>query len=274
MYRFYAHLISDSTGDTVSAVARAVLTRFDDIEVKYYLWALIRTEKQLERIVNIAKKKTGVIVHTLSNPKLNLFLKELAERSGILCIDALESVTEMVSRYLHKDPVLRPGRLHALDKEYFKRIEAINFTIAHDDWQSPDTLSNAEIILIGPSRTSKSPTAMYLAHKGFKTANIPFISGIKLELDKENLANVFVVGLYASMDRLIDVRRSRLLSLNSTDNAKYVGEEFVRDEIQEAKKFYLSHDIPIIDVTNKAIEETAAKIIQLYHLWKMHKEKE
>jgi regulator of PEP synthase PpsR (kinase-PPPase family) len=267
MYKFYAHLISDSTGDTVSAIARAVLTRFDGIEVKYYTWSLIGTEKQLERILNIAKKKTGVIIHTISNPALSLFLKKKSEHLEIPCINALEEVTEIVSMYLHKKPILHPGRLHALDKEYFKRIDAINFTIAHDDGQSNDTLNEAEIILLGPSRTSKSPTSMYLAHKGFKTANIPFISGIKLELDREKLPDTFLVGLHVSIDRLIDVRSNRLLSLNASDNVGYVSEDAVSSEVKEARKFYLANNIPIIDVTNKSIEETAAKIIQMYHLW-------
>jgi regulator of PEP synthase PpsR (kinase-PPPase family) len=271
MYKFYAHLISDSTGDTVSAIARAVFTRFDGIEVKYYTWALIGTEKQVERIMNIAKKKDGVVLHTISNPELNLFLKNKASKCGITCIDALEGVTEKMSLYLSKDPVLQPGRLHMLDKEYFQRIEAINFTIAHDDGQSPDGLKDADIILLGPSRTSKSPTSMYLAHKGFKVANVPFVSGIKFELKRENLADIFFVGLYTSTDRLIDVRRNRLLSLNARDSASYVSEEGVKNEIRDAKRFYLENDIHPIDVTNKAIEETSAKIIQLYHLWKTRK---
>lgn len=267
MYKFYAHLISDSTGDTVSVIARAIFTRFDGIEVKYYIWALIGTEKQLERIINIAKKKTGIVIHTISNPALGLFLKEKSKHINIPCIDALEGVTKTISGFLHKKPVLYPGRLHVLDREYFKRIDAINFTIAHDDGQSTETLGEADIVLLGPSRTSKSPTSMYLAHKGFKTANIPFISGIKYEFDKNKLPNTFFVGLHVSIDRLIDVRRNRLLSINSNDNVNYVSEDAVSDEVLEAKKFYLANSIPIIDVTNKSIEETAAKIIQMYHLW-------
>jgi regulator of PEP synthase PpsR (kinase-PPPase family) len=269
MYKFYAHLISDSTGDTVSAIAKAVLTRFDDIDVKYYTWALIGSEKQIERIINIAKKKNGVVIHTISTPELNLFLKKKAKEEGITCIDPLENVTQKMSAYLDKDPILQAGRLHALDKEYFKRIDAINFTIEHDDGQSPDGLKDAEMILLGPSRTSKSPTSMYIAHKGFKVANVPFISGIKFDLERDKLADVFFVGLYTSTDRLIDVRRNRLLSLNLRDNANYVSEEAVKNEIRDAKRFYLKNNIPIIDVTNKSIEETAAKIIQLYHVWKI-----
>jgi [pyruvate, water dikinase]-phosphate phosphotransferase / [pyruvate, water dikinase] kinase len=268
MHKFYAHLISDSTGGTVSAVARAVFTRFNDVKVKYYTWALIGTERQLERIVNIAKKKTGIIVYTISDPQLLLFLKEKSNKAGIECIDAIEEVTKKVARYLHQKPTLEAGRLHTLDEQYFKRIDAINFTIMHDDGQSPESLKESEIILIGPSRTSKSPTAMYLAHKGFKVANIPFVSGIKLGVERDKLADVFFIGLCTSVDRLIDVRRNRLLSLNARDNTKYVSEEGVGNEIREAKKFYLEHNIPLIDVTNKSIEETAAKILQLYHLWK------
>ena len=271
MHKFYAHLISDSTGDTVSAIARAVFTRFDNINVKYYTWALIGTETQIERIINIAKKKTGIILHTISAPHLGLFLKEKSDKAGILCINAIEKITERVAHYLHKKPTFQPGRLHTLDEEYFKRIEAINFTIAHDDGQSPETLKESEIILIGPSRTSKSPTSMYLAHKGFKTSNVPFVEGIKLELNLDTISNSFIVGFLTSIDRLIDVRKNRLLSLNSHPNTKYVSEEEVSNEIREAKKFYLSNNIPIIDVTNKSIEETSARILQLYHLWEKHR---
>ena len=274
MHKFYAHLISDSTGGTVSTVAQAVFSRFDDVKVKYYTWALVGTEKQLERIINIAKKKTGIIMHTISNPHLLMFLKEKANKAEIKCIDVLEDVTKKAAEYFHQKPKLEAGRLHTLDEQYFKRIDAINFTIAHDDGQAPESLKDAEIILIGPSRTSKSPTAMYLAYKGFKVANIPFINGIKLRLEKEKFSNIFFVGLCTSIDRLIDVRKNRLLSLNMRDNAKYVSEEGVGNEIREAKKFYLEQRISFIDVTNKSIEETAAKIIQLYHLWKIHSGKE
>ena len=273
MHKLYAHLISDSTGDTVSAIARAVFTRFNSIDVKYYTWALIGTEKQLERIVNLAKKKNGIIMHTISNLHLQLFLKEKSKKAGIECINAIEDVTKKVASYLHEKPTLQAGRLHTLEEEYFKRIDAINFTIAHDDGQSPEGLKDADIILLGPSRTSKSPTSMYLAHKGFKTANVPFVSGVKFDLDRNMFSDVFFVGLCTSIDRLIDVRRNRLLSLNARDNVKYVSEDGVGDEIRAAKKFYLEQNIPLIDVTNKSIEETAAKILQLYHLWKSNRKR-
>jgi len=268
MRKVYAHLISDSTGDTVSAIARAVFTRFENIDVKYYLWALIGTNTQIDRILNLVKKRGGIIMHTLSNPNLECRLREQSEKNGIVCINAIAELTKKMAMYLQERPVLLPGRRHILDKEYFKRIDAINFTMAHDDGQLPDALHESEIILIGPSRTSKSPTSMYLAYKGFKVANLPFVSGLPFAIDRERLSESFVVGLYTSTDRLIEVRRNRLLSLNARNNAKYVSEEGVSSEIREAKKFYLANDIPIVDITNKSVEETAAKIIQLQQSWK------
>ncbi|NRA73457.1 MAG: kinase/pyrophosphorylase [Rickettsiales bacterium] len=271
MSKVYAHLISDSTGDTVSAVSRAVFAKFNDIDVKYYTWALIVTKSQIERIIKIVKRKRGVILHTISDPEMSSFLKHKCEETNIVCIGAIEQITEKIAHYLDQKPTVQVGRSHILDEEYFKRIEAINYTIMHDDGQSPDTLNEADIILIGPSRTTKSPTSMYLAYKGFKTANIPFILEVKFELNFEETQGAFIVGLYTSVDRLIDVRKNRLLSWNCTANTKYVSEEEVGKEIQKAKRFYLNNNIPIIDVTHNSIEETSAKIIQLYHLWKKQK---
>ncbi|MEM6338749.1 MAG: pyruvate, phosphate dikinase/phosphoenolpyruvate synthase regulator, partial [Pseudomonadota bacterium] len=229
------------------------------------------SSSQIERIVNIANKKAGIIFHTISDPELSFFLEEKCREIGILCIGVIDKITKKIADHLHKKPTLRAGRAHALDEEYFKRIEAINFTIAHDDGQSQDSLKEAEIILIGPSRTTKSPTSMYLAYKGFKTANVPFVLEIKMKLNFEEFSNCFFVGLYTSIDRLIDVRRNRLLSWNCSANTKYVSEEGVSNEIKAAKKFYLSNNIPMIDVTHNSIEETSAKILQLYHSWRKMK---
>lgn len=272
MEKIYIHLISDSTGETLKYMSRAVLSQFDEVESRDYIWPLIRNASQLEKAFEVIKEKRGIVLHTISDENLILMLKGFCDEQGLLCVDVLEDVTKKVASHLHQTPNPKPGKQHSLDYEYFQRIEAINFTILHDDGQSIDSVGGADIVLVGPSRTSKSPTSMYLAHRGFKTANIPYVKGIPFPTDLSKYKNVFVVGFYIGMDRLLEIRKNRLLTITESGKKySYIDSAEVASEIKEAKQFYLKNGWPVIDVTNRSIEETTAKIINLYHEWKKNK---
>jgi [pyruvate, water dikinase]-phosphate phosphotransferase / [pyruvate, water dikinase] kinase len=271
MKKTYVHLISDSTGDTLSIIAKTVFAQFDQVETKQYLWALVKTRTQLERVLAVIRQRPGIIMHTISNEEHVSILEEESKANNIPCVEVLRNVVRKVACYLKKEPNPEPGKHHVIDKEYFKRVGAINFTITHDDGQYTENLRNANIILVGPSRTSKSPTSMYLAYKGFKTANIPYVSGVEFPKELKELKRVFFVGLLICAKRLVEIRKSRLLSMSEHHHTSYVDEEKVKEEMLEAKRFCVKNGWPIIDITNKSVEETSARIIQMYYSWRKKK---
>lgn len=273
--RIYVHLVSDSTGDTLSSVSKAVFAQFDHIEIRQYLWALIQTKSQLDKVISVIGRRKGIVMYTIVNDKNAEILREACKKLEVPCIEVLKNIVDIVSSYLNESPNPDSKKQHAIDEEYFNRIEAINFTIAHDDGQHTENFRNVDIVIIGPSRTSKSPTSIYLAHKGFKTANIPFVMETDFPNELSNLKNVFIVGLSISPERLIDIRRNRLASMKEHKHTPYIDAEMVREEILIFKKLCIKNHWPIIDITNKSIEETAARIIQMYHNWrKSEKEKQ
>lgn len=266
--RIYVHLVSDSTGDTLSSVSKAVFAQFDHIEVRQYLWALIQTKSQLDKVISVIGRRKGIVMYTIVNEKNAELLRDACKKHNIPCIEVLRNIVDVVSHHLKKEPNPDSKKQHAIDEEYFNRIEAINFTIAHDDGQHTESFRDVDIVIIGPSRTSKSPTSIYLAHKGFKTANIPFVMETDFPNELSNLKNVFIVGLSISPERLIDIRRNRLASMKEHKHTPYIDAEKVREEILVFKKLCVKNHWPIIDITNKSIEETAARIIQMYHSWR------
>jgi len=266
--RIYVHLVSDSTGDTLSSVSKAVFTQFDHIEIRQYLWALIQTKNQLDKVISVIGRRKGIVMYTIVNDKNAELLREACKKFEVPCIEVLKNIVDIVSNYLKESPNPDSKKQHAIDEEYFNRIEAINFTIAHDDGQHTENFRDVDIVIIGPSRTSKSPTSIYLAHKGFKTANIPFVMETDFPNELSNLKNVFIVGLSISPERLIDIRKNRLASMKEHKHTPYIDAEMVREEILVFKKLCLKNHWPIIDITNKSIEETAARIIQMYHSWR------
>ena len=262
----HIYLVSDSTGETVSNIARASLAHFEGLLVEEHLGSLIRTKAQIDKLALSLQKNHGIVMFTLANEELQEYLRETCTKLEVLAIPVLAEVVSTLSSYLGVKTINLPGRQHTMNEEYFTRINAINFTLAHDDGQAAFDASKADIILVGPSRTSKSPTSIYLAYRGYKTANIPFVKAQKLPkfLDEDN--GLFVVGLLISPERLIDIRKNRIVSLNDMNNSNYVDYLEVEQEIAEAKKIYRQHNWPIIDVTRKSVEETAANIIKLYEL--------
>lgn len=260
---FHIHLVSDSTGETLNAMARAVCARFTDILPIEHIYALVRSPRQLERALEEIAGAPGVVMHTIVDGALRAALEEGCRRLEIPCIAALDPVVAAMSRYLGAPISSRVGAQHALDTDYFNRMEALSYAIGHDDGQLGQDLSQADVVLIGVSRTSKTPTSIYLAHRGVRAANIPLVPGVSLPREVFELKKTLVVGLIASPDRLIQIRRNRLLSLNENRESTYIDQEAVREEIIAARRLFERQGWPVIDVTRRSVEETAAAIINL-----------
>ncbi len=268
MHQFHLHLVSDSTGETVSSVARAALVQFDELEAEEHVWTLVRTKSQLERVIAGIQEHPGPVLVTLVDRALLEVLRTACAALKVPCIEVLDGVLAELSTYLGLKTHARPGRQHVLDEEYFQRVEAINFALSHDDGQAHWELEEADIVLIGPSRTSKSPTCMYLAYKGYRTANIPFVSGCPLPPILEDLKRPMVIGLTIATERLEQIRRTRLQSINQETDTSYVDAEAIQDEIDESRRLFNRHRWPVIDVTKRSVEETAATIVQHYQKYK------
>ncbi|MGB5076572.1 MAG: pyruvate, water dikinase regulatory protein [Sphingorhabdus sp.] len=264
--RFHLHLLSDSTGETLENIAKAALAQFDgaDDVVKHF-WPMVRSETHLERILVDVANNPGLVLFTLVNRDTRRKLENRCRALGLPAVAALDAVSDAMSNMLGQEAKARPGRQHAMDAAYFARVEAIQFTIAHDDGINSQNWEAADIVLAGVSRTSKTPTSIYLANRGFKTANIPIVPEAPPPGILFSLKHPLVVGLVTSADRLIQVRRNRLLSLNQAPDTDYVDEEKVKAEVAHARRMFADNDWPVLDVTRRSIEETAAAIINLFN---------
>lgn len=259
------HLVSDATGETNHQVARACLVQFGDIRTNEHVWTLVRTPAHIEKILASATENPGPVLFTLVDPELRRILQDGCQRINVPCVSILDAVVDTLSAYLGTAIARpRPGGQHELDAAYFDRIEAMNFTIAHDDGQMAQTLHEADIVLLGVSRTSKTPTSLYLANRGYKTANIPIVPSVDLPTELFQLTDPFVIGLTNDPNRLIQIRQNRILMLNQRDNTDYVDLEQVRQEVQNARRLFAKQGWPVIDVTRRSIEETAAAVLQRY----------
>jgi [pyruvate, water dikinase]-phosphate phosphotransferase / [pyruvate, water dikinase] kinase len=263
--RIHLHLLSDSTGETLENLAKAALAQFDEVEVVKHFWPMVRSESHLDRILVDIAAHPGLVLFTLVSATMRAKLEDRCRNLGLPAVAALDAVTDAFSAILGREAKARPGRQHALDEAYFARVEAIQFTIAHDDGVNHQNWEEADIVLAGVSRTSKTPTSIYLANRGYKTANIPLVPESPPPKTLFSLCNPMVVGLVTSADRLIQVRRNRLLSLNQMPDTDYVSEEKVKDEIAFARRMFADNGWPVIDVTRRSIEESAAAIINLYN---------
>ncbi|MFN7037954.1 MAG: pyruvate, water dikinase regulatory protein [Alphaproteobacteria bacterium] len=261
---FNLHLISDSTGETVCSVARAVIARFENIEAIEYIWPLIKTSSQLENVIAAIKENPGVVMYTIVDSELRHILKEVCDGLNVPCIPVLSRAIADFSAYLNMQANPFPASKYELDDNYFSKVEAINYAIAHDDGQSTWDIDESDIIIVGASRTSKSPTCMYLAYRGYRVANIPFVLDCPLPDNLFTVKKPLIVGLTISTVRLLEIRKNRLLSLNETRDTNYVDIDIVKQEISEAKKLFLKNNWPVIDVTRKSVEEVAASIIQIH----------
>jgi regulator of PEP synthase PpsR (kinase-PPPase family) len=261
---FHVHLVSDSTGETLNAMAKAVVARFDGVIPIEHIYALVRSERQMERVLAEIASAPGVVLHTLVDRELRDQLEEGCRQLDMPQIAALDPLVSALSRYLGAALSKRVGAQHALDTDYFNRISALDFAMAHDDGQgTTEQLEGADVVLCGVSRTSKTPTCIYLAHRGIRAANVPLVPGQEDGERLTKLKNPLVIGLTVSPDRLVQIRRNRIDGLNAAQGSAYTDQEAVREETVKARRAFERRGWPVIDVTRRSIEETAAAIINV-----------
>jgi hypothetical protein len=260
---FHVHLVSDSTGETLNAMAKAVCARFDHVLPIEHIYALVRSRRQLDRVLREIEGAPGVVLHTIVDKELRAALEEGCRALDMTCVAALDPLVASLARYLGAAISTRVGAQHALDTEYFNRIEALDYAMAHDDGQGFQDLDTADVVLVGVSRTSKTPTSIYLAHRGVRAANVPLVPGAAPPPQLFEARRPLVVGLTVSPDRLIQIRRNRLLNLREDRQSDYVETEAVREETVRARRLFEKHRWPVIDVTRRSVEETAAAVINL-----------
>lgn len=261
---FHVHLVSDSTGETLNAMAKAVTARFDGVIPIEHIYALVRSSKQMERVLDEVASAPGVVLHTLVDRELRAQLEDGCRKLNMPQLGALDPLVGALSRYLGAALSTRVGAQHALDHEYFNRIAALDYAMAHDDGQGThEQLETADVVLCGVSRTSKTPTCIYLAHRGIRAANVPLVPGQEDGERLTALRSPLVVGLTVSPDRLVQIRKNRLDGLNATRASSYVDQDAVRDETVKARRAFERRGWPVIDVTRRSVEETAAAIINL-----------
>jgi len=262
---FHVHLVSDATGETLNSIAKAALAQFEGVLVEEHSYVLVRSRKQLARVIEQIGVQKGLVFFTLVNPELRSELMAQCAAMHMPCLDVMEGPISLMRQFLGAAETHRPGAQHELDQRYLQRIEALNFTIQHDDGQALDTIDGAQVVLIGASRTSKTPTCVYLAIRGVRAANIPLVPGISLPPALLATKNPLIVGLWASPDRLVQVRRNRLTIMGEVRDTDYVDIDSVRNEVSAARKLFEQHEWPVIDVSRRSVEETAATVINLLH---------
>ena len=263
MPRIHLHLLSDSTGETLEMIAKAALAQFEDADVIRHFWPMVRSRQHLERIVPELLQNPGLVLFTLVDPETRARLEEACRNAALPAVPILDSLTNALEAALGQEAHGRPGRQHIMDEAYFRRVEAIQFTIAHDDGIGWHNWEQADIVLAGVSRTSKTPTSIYLANRGYKVANIPLVVESPPPPSLFSLRNPLVVGLTTSPERLVQIRRNRLLSLNEATHTAYVDNDRVKDDLSCARRMYADNGWPVIDVSRRSIEETAAAVIRL-----------
>src|SRR5215467_14745967 len=263
MTRFHLHLVSDSTGETVHSVARACLVQFDGAQPVEHVWSMVRTRGQVDRVLAGVEANRGVVLFTLVSDVLRQSLQDGCRRIQVPAIPVLDPVIGALASYLGRQSRGLPGKQHLLDNEYFARIDAMTFALNHDDGQSSWGFDDADVCLVGVSRTSKTPTCLYLANRGIKAANVPFVPGVPLPPELLDARHPLIVGLTNDPERLIQLRRNRLDLLHHDDTTEYTDIDAVRAEVREAPRVFLELHWPVIDVTRQSIEETAAAIMLL-----------
>ena len=267
--KYQIYLISDSTGETLDRIFLALKAQFKNIEYKVHSYSFTRTENQILKILDEAKKnENSVILYTIVDNNLAKYLANVSDEKKIPCFGVLGNLILNFSKILNQKASHEPSGQHVLNDEYYDRIEAIQFTMNHDDGNLLNDIEKSDIILVGVSRTSKTPTSIYLANKGFKTSNIPLVNENSLPKKlRENPQVTCVVGLNTEPERLVDLRKNRMNSLKETENTKYTSIENIKKEIDEAKKTFRKYRWPSIDVTRKSVEETAASIIKIHEIY-------
>jgi regulator of PEP synthase PpsR (kinase-PPPase family) len=270
MNTYQIYLISDSTGETLDRIFTAIKAQFKNIEYKIHTYSFTRTENQILKILTDAEKNNdSIILYSIVDNQLARYLANISNNKKIPCFGVLGDLILSFSKLLNQEASHQPSGQYALNDEYYKRIDAIQFTMNHDDGNLVKEINKSDIILLGVSRTSKTPTSIYLANKGFRTSNIPLINENSVpKILKDNPKIACVVGLSSEPERLVDIRKNRMNSLKETENISYTNIEKIKKEVDEAKKTFRKYKWPVIDVTRKSVEETAASIIKIYEIYK------
>ena len=263
MADIHLHLISDATGETVQSVARACLVQFEEAKPVEHLWTLVRTERQVEKVIEGIERHPGLVLFTVVDETIRQQIQRACRRLGVPCVSVLQPIMTALGHFLQIEGHAEPGRQHALDTEYYARIAAMDYAMAHDDGQGTWNLEDADVVLLGVSRTSKTPTCIYLANRGVKAANIPIVPGVEVPAEIFELKKPLIIGLTKETKSLVQVRKNRLRMLNNTDETAYADPESVEQEVTNAKRLFTRQGWPVIDVTRRSIEETAAAIMQL-----------
>ena len=261
---FHLHLVSDATGETLITVARAAAAQYANVAPVEYLYPMVRSKKQLDHALSEIAESPGLVLYTLLEEDLIQALEHRCRELALPCMSVLGPVLRLFQSYLGAETIHRAGAQHVLNAEYFQRIDALNFSMFHDDGQHVEGLQDADVVLVGVSRTSKTPTSIYLANRGIKTGNVPLVPGVPLAPPVEKLTRPLVVGLYASPERIVQIRENRLLGLKAhRDDDRYIDKAAVAEEVAFSRRLCATHNWPSIDVTRRSIEETAAAVMKL-----------
>jgi hypothetical protein len=259
---FHLHLISDATGETLITVARAAAAQYARVLPVEHMHPLVRTQKQLDRVLAEIEESPGIVLYTLLEENLVKRLEAKCRELSLPFLSILGPVLHLFQAYLGAETTHKVGAQHTLNAEYFRRIDALNYTMLHDDGQQTDDLEEADVVLVGVSRTSKTPTSIYLANRGVKTANVPLVPGVALPPHVERLSHPLIIGLFATPERIVQIRQNRLLGLNvHREDDQYIDRQAVTEEIAASRRLCAKHNWPLIDVTRRSIEETAAAVL-------------
>lgn len=262
---FHLHLVSDATGETLHTIAKAAAVQYAQVRPIEHVHPLVRSARQLDRVLQEVASAPGIVLYTIVNRELTTELERRCRELKVPCLHVLEPIMKVFESYLGTAQTPIVAGQHVLDADYYRRIDALNFTMVHDDGRLPDDLSQADIIILGVSRTSKTPTSIYLAQRGFKTSNVPLVPGIEPPASLVGQHTAFIVGLVASPERIAEIRRHRVQMMSDRNLDDYVDKAQIAQEIAQSRKLFTRHGWPVIDVTRRSIEETAATILKLYH---------
>lgn len=260
----HVHLVSDATGETNTTLARACLAQFPDVEPNEHIWTLVRTQGQIDRVLASVKINPGVVLFTIANPTHRQSLIAGCRDIDVPCLSILDPLLGIFANYLGLESSGQPGGQHALTQTYFERIAAMEYTLTHDDGQSTQDLNTADVVLVGVSRTSKTPTCLYLANRGLKSANIPMVPNVPLPPELFTATSPLIVGLTTDVEHLVQVRRNRLRLIADGSETDYVDTATVRDEVNKARRLFTEQGWPVINVSRRSIEETAATVLQYF----------
>ena len=267
--KYNVYLVSDSTGETLDRIFLSLKSQFANFAYEKKEYAFVRTEQQIDKIIkNCFETQNPIILYTIVETKLAKYISNISQKNNVPCFGILGNLILTFSKLLNQKAIHKPSAQHVLDDEYYKRIEAIQFTMSHDDGKKLNDVSNADVVLLGVSRTSKTPTSIYLANRGLKTINIPLVLDQKIPESLQSKTNkTCVIGLVADPERLADIRRNRVAIMKEKNLKEYTDLKFIKEEVEQSKKLFKKHNWPTIDVTRKSVEETAASIIKIHEIY-------